>query len=826
MADVSVEFGAKDTGLEQTLQRIQGELTDLKGKVTSGELSMTELEQTMKRIGQVENMEKRLKAIGGESATAAPKVDALGKDLTEMGDKGEQGAKKVEFSLKNVGLAAGVAAAAAKATTAAIDLAFAGVQKTIQSFGDALDMGGRLSDLSERTGVATDKLLLMERAMNNTGVGADSLGPLINKMQKNLVDAADGSSKAADALTELGIPLSSLQSLTPDEQFQRIGRAIADVEDPAKRAAISMEIFGKSGGALNQLFSNLDGELANASRELGVMPAIMAELGSRFDGISDKLAVVQGKFVEFAAGILSKVVPAVEAIATGLANIDAAAIGQKLADAFVGAGNAMRGFESAIAAIKVGDLGTAFDLVFASIKLQVKETGNSIWGILSAAFKSVVDYLKTIFDPSSMTMTYIVGAFNLIGMKAAASLADSMAKALPQINLFAPLINGMKEFANNARTDSEALFGAMYHDVGLLEAELTAAGAALPESFDKHLAQSTALFDTQQELDKIDQLTQQVAESTKEVTQEQSNAEAEAKRYFNEYMKGVAEQEQAAAKATEAERKKAEAVGETAKALREQKLEDLAIAEAKASGNTQLAEQLEKQKAYNAALEEARDKLGMNEQEAQKYATRMAEAAYPVKTIRNILDEIAQKKIDDPVKTLGEQTDETKAKLKEMAGVLGQDLSRYNFSDVMKKLGLDSFGLTTTKEKIDAINAELKRIEEKPVGIAVDVKEESVKDVEAKIAGIGKDPIQTRLDVDKTSLDAALAQTKVEMQNEFVSTASASGGDGGEGGEGGEGGAATLEETVMDKIQTAVEAIRVAVVEKIEPKLPTHALGI
>jgi len=825
MADVSVEFGAKDTGLEQTLQRIQGELTDLKSKVTSGELSMTELEQTMKRIGQVENMEKRLKAIGGESAAAAPKVDVLGKDLTEMGDKGEQGAKKVEFSLKNVGLAAGVAAVAAKAATAAIDLAFAGVQKTIQSFGDALDMGGRLSDLSERTGVATDKLLLMERAMNNTGVGADSLGPLINKMQKNLVDAADGSSKAADALTELGIPLSSLQSLTPDDQFRRIGRAIADIEDPAKRAAISMEIFGKSGGALNQLFSNLDGELANASRELGVMPAIMAELGSRFDGISDKLAVVQGKFVEFAAGILSKVVPAVEAIATGLANIDAASLGQKLADAFVGAGNAMRGFESAIAAMKVGNLGTAFELVFESIKLQVKETGNSIWGILSAAFKSVVDYIKTIFDPSSMTMTYIVGAFNLIGMKAAASLADSMAKALPQINLFAPLIKGMKEFANNARTDSEALFGAMYHDVGLLEAELTAAGAALPESFDKHLAQSTALFDTQQEIDKINQLTQQVENSTKGVTQEHANAEAEARRYFSEYMKGVAQQEQATARVTQQEREKAEAAAATLSAMREQKLEDLAIAEAKASGNTQLAEQLEKQKTYNAALEEAREKLGMNQQEAQKYATRMADAAHPVKTIRDVLNEIAQKKIDEPVKTLGQQTDDTKGKLKEMAGVLGQDLSSYHFSDVMKKLGLDSFGLTTTQEKIDAINAELKRIEEKPVGVAVDVKQESVKDIEAKIASIGKDPIQTRLDVDKTSLDAALAQTKVEMQNEFVSITSASGGDGGEGGEGGEGGTATLEETIMDNIRTAVEAIRVAVVEKIEPKLPQTALS-
>ena len=87
MADVTVEFGATDTGLEKTLKAVQDELTQLKGKVSSGELSMTELESTMKRIGQVESMEKRIKAIGDASSESSPKIKNLGDTIESTGDK-------------------------------------------------------------------------------------------------------------------------------------------------------------------------------------------------------------------------------------------------------------------------------------------------------------------------------------------------------------------------------------------------------------------------------------------------------------------------------------------------------------------------------------------------------------------------------------------------------------------------------------------------------------------------------------------------------------------------------------------------------------------
>jgi len=87
MADVTVEFGATDTGLEKTLKAVQDELTQLKGKVSSGELSMTELESTMKRVGQVTSMEKNIKAIGDQSDGTSKDVNEMGKAMEETGKK-------------------------------------------------------------------------------------------------------------------------------------------------------------------------------------------------------------------------------------------------------------------------------------------------------------------------------------------------------------------------------------------------------------------------------------------------------------------------------------------------------------------------------------------------------------------------------------------------------------------------------------------------------------------------------------------------------------------------------------------------------------------
>ena len=616
MADVTVEFGATDTGLEKTLKAVQDELTQLKGKVSSGELSMTELESTMKRIGQVTSMEKNIKAIGGSSDQTTKSVKALGTASEETGKKGESGFSKIA-----------IGAALAVAGTAAIDAAFGVAQKTIASFGDALNMGGRLKELSDRTGVAVDRLLLLERAFHNAGVGADAVGPIINKMQKAIVDASDGTSAAADAFTKLGIPLSALENLSPEEQLRTIGKAIAGIPNEAERAAISIEVFGKSGGALNQLFSDFDGGIETAKDQLGSLPALMKGAAEQFDRIDENLFSVGQKFIEFAAGILDKVAPALDALTTALTRIDAAKLGQDLASFFTGAGEGMKGFQAAVDAIDAGEMGTAFEIIGQAIQLQFKETANSVYTNMVAAFKSAGQFIATVFDPDGMLMTYINGAFNLVALNAAAAIAQSISDMLPKIAGFSPLRRGMEEFAAGAKEDAAGLFGAMYYDAESLGKELGAAGAEFSGNFEKNMAGVTPLFtDLEKHQQEIDKLQQGITKSTNETTEavselDKANAKAE-----QDKRKADAKALEDAERSAKSEAEKQAKIEEVLALKREEHNAQMGINNAIASGNFQEAEALKNAESLRKTIQ-GLVSSGFGEDEATKMANEMGRAA-------------------------------------------------------------------------------------------------------------------------------------------------------------------------------------------------------
>ena len=630
MADVSVTFGATDEGLEKTLKTVRTELNTLEAKVKAGGMSMTELEGTMKRIGQVKSMEKNIKAIGDQSKDTTDKVKTLGKASEEAGEKAKLGFGKIAVG-------ATLAGAAAKLGSMAIEGAFAVAQKTVQSFGAALDMGGRLNDLADRTGLAVDRVLLLERAFQNAGVGADSLGPILNKMQKAIVDAEDGTSKAAYAFADLGLSLSQLRSLSPEEQLRTIGKAIAAIPDPAQRASTAMEIFGKSGGALNQVFANFDEEVETAKRQLGSLPDIMKAGSSQFDRISDNLVVVGGKFIEFAAGLIDKVKPALDAVTTALSMIDAAGIGQEIGEFFVGAGEGMKMFQKAVDEFKVGNFSEGFKAAFEAIKMQAMETGNSIYSVLVASFKSAGQFIATVFDPEGMLMTYITGAFNLVGLKAAAAIAESLSDMLPKIAGFSPLRRGMEEFAATAKEDAAGLFGAMYYDADSLGKELAAAGSEFSENFKKNMVGVTPLFDT------TIKKQEEVVAKNKEI--EKSADAAYKHRPFNfvEISKAQqAEMDKAAnakaedERAANAEKARQEKLKESAALKRDEVALQLKINDAIASGNTKEVERLNSEAALNKSIQDM-IKSGMGEEEATRLANELERASRAADRTKNSL---------------------------------------------------------------------------------------------------------------------------------------------------------------------------------------------
>ena len=138
MADVSVEFGAKDTGLEATLKTVQAEMSRLETEIKSGELSFNQLNTAMSQLAKADKVSQQLQSIGASAAGASPQVDKLGSDANAMGDNVKKGSDKGGLSLGELAKASGVAGAAFAAGMAVFNTAMAGVQAVAASFGESL----------------------------------------------------------------------------------------------------------------------------------------------------------------------------------------------------------------------------------------------------------------------------------------------------------------------------------------------------------------------------------------------------------------------------------------------------------------------------------------------------------------------------------------------------------------------------------------------------------------------------------------------------------------------------------------------------------------
>lgn len=215
----------------------------------------------------------------------------------------------------------------------AIRAAISSLNSVMDNFGDAIELGGRLAELKLQTGETAGNLMVLERAFNNSGVGAEKVGTAMNKMQKFMAEAAGGGKSQEDAMIRLGISLSDLSGKTPMEQMRLFAERIAGIESPTARASLAAEVFGtKLGGKLLPLLLGFSGEINTAKGELRSMPGVMDRSSEAFDMLSDKMAVIKSKSTEIAAGFIEKALPALNAFVERIAGFDAAGWGGKLAE--------------------------------------------------------------------------------------------------------------------------------------------------------------------------------------------------------------------------------------------------------------------------------------------------------------------------------------------------------------------------------------------------------------------------------------------------------------------------------------------------------------
>lgn len=205
-------------------------------------------------------------------------------------------ADKISGGLKTIGIAAGVAGAALGAML-------------IKSAKDFAELGEQLDNLRQSSGVAVGALSVLKMKTGEMGLSMESATTSIKKMQDGIYQASTGNKTLSKSFETLGIKLSTLKGQTPEQQFFTLGNAIAAIDDPVKRTALAMDIFGKSGTDIIPIFQNGKASLeeyTQAAKDAGVyMDEISMKKALALDEAMDKMSTAWTGLKNTIAGVVA-----------------------------------------------------------------------------------------------------------------------------------------------------------------------------------------------------------------------------------------------------------------------------------------------------------------------------------------------------------------------------------------------------------------------------------------------------------------------------------------------------------------------------------------
>jgi len=266
------------------------------------------------------------------------------------------------------------------------------VKEAAEGLKGAFDLGGHLTDASAQIGSTAGQVLLLQTAFKNAGLEAEDVGSVINKMQKNIAAGTNRGGEQENVFRQLGLDPTQLANMDPSAAFQKIGAAIASIQNPTQRAATAMAIFGRSGARLQALFGD-SGALADARTMLGGQVEILDKSAADFDKASDILSGAFHKVQGFFVGMGSRIVNALQPFLDELNKIDLAGIGQRFGDSLV---RAYQIIKAAIQELSAGDLlSLVGDALVAAFKDGINVLWGGLWGAIRAAGQLMIEAFKT-----------------------------------------------------------------------------------------------------------------------------------------------------------------------------------------------------------------------------------------------------------------------------------------------------------------------------------------------------------------------------------------------------------------------------------------------
>ena len=289
-------------------------------------------------------------------------------------------------------------------------LAMGGLNKTLGAFGllisggafiglvkGAIDSADSFGKLSDQTGIAANSLQAYVNAGKLAGIGQETIDKGLRRLAQSMREADQGVATYSDSFNALGITVRDSEGNLKSSEtvLGEIADRFADLPDGATKAAISMEIFGRSGASLINLLNGGSAALEEFNY------AVSDEFAQNAEFFNDQIAVLAIRFDGFR---------------------------KQLADALLPTLNNLIGVFSDLFSSQ-----NDFDMLFKSIEISIKTVSAAIFTTI-AGFRFlgrvVTDILKIINEARKGNFAGAIG----IGKEGLADTKEQFKKDLDTFN--------------------------------------------------------------------------------------------------------------------------------------------------------------------------------------------------------------------------------------------------------------------------------------------------------------------------------------------------------------------------------------------------------
>lgn len=507
-AKTTDELSAKQLALSGELAKTKQRTNELR------EQKSRLLAEVKKETGATKEQEAQLKRLDAELRTNQSRARELGQQNAQLGlekRKVSLAARQLTRDQRQLAAATNrAAAAAAKETTilsslgaklksavgspaAVAAMATVALASGIRAIADETARLDKIAKGGRTSGLGSEQYQVLSHLANLAGTSVDGLSKSTIVLNKNLLEIGRGSGKAANQALEDVLGKGAAARLTGKSQTEQlgiIGDALNRVEDEGQRAALAVQIFGKSGSDLLPLLAQGSAgidemaskvgtiftpeQLEAAERYQDALTEFKKAMGDLTGGAIVQLAPILQKLIEYGTELFQR-------FSEGGAVTDAlTALLDPLVELLILLTETLLDSSSASTEFAAAQTGTIATLLQAAVSLfqfvkRLKDLKDQL-GFLASPLKLLFGALRLLLLPFELLAKAVIWLLGPLGQL---------------LDLLDPLLKKFKDFKDSIPSLSDVFSGlgsaisGLASKFGLLNSELVETGSLARSAYEE-----------------------------------------------------------------------------------------------------------------------------------------------------------------------------------------------------------------------------------------------------------------------------------------------------------------------------------------------------